>query len=529
MKRLLVAVVVMALLCGAGAWATGRQEGPTVESPGKPDPNQQALKEPLGGLTLPLSAKPIQLTMFLGEHPNYPIKDDLAVMVEMFKRTNIKIHFVTVPQESEREKKNVLLASGDFPDFVAITEADEQGNSKLFLELQDLIPKHAPNIERRMTPAVKAFRETVPGKIYSVPWNEFQIGQLGFDYRLDYLQKMGFASEPKTLEEWTPVLKKAKNTDLNGDGKLDTVPVVNRNGTANMFQQMVGSFGLNMDGNRLTWRLEKDQAVFGPTTDRYKAMVEYCRMLYAEGLLDKEYSTLSTKEWEAKISTGVGFSTWDWFTRVSMFNDLMKEKEPTFRLAGARQPVGPFGEAKVFKGAEMGRGGVAVNAKTKHPVEAVRWMDYQYSPQGKILSFMGLEGQSFSYKNGKPVFLPDYVNMINDYKLGVKFLPLMDSNPEGHAQRLQGNPTTWEAIEKNIDINEVRFPPLAFKVAENARITEILPDIKTFVDSETDKFIMGRKPMSEWDAMLAQLKKMKLDELATLYNAAYSRLLAASK
>jgi putative aldouronate transport system substrate-binding protein len=337
MRRNLFAVLVLAVLFSAGAWAAGSKEGQTIEAPGTPDASQQALKEPLGGLALPLSAKPIQLSMFIAEPPNYPIKDDLAVMVEMFKRTNIRIHFITVPQESEQEKKNVLLASGDLPDFVRITEADEQGNGKLFLELQDMIPKIAPNINARFTPAVKAFRETVPGKIYTVPWTEYQIGSLGFDYRLDYLQKMGFTSEPKTLDEWTVVLKKAKVTDLNGDGKLDTVPVVNRRGTVNMFQQMTGSFGLNMDGNSLFWRLEKGKAVFGPTTDRYRAMVEYCRMLYSEGLLDKEYSTLPSKDWEAKISTGVGFSTWDWFTRVSMFNDLMKDKEPTFRMARARR------------------------------------------------------------------------------------------------------------------------------------------------------------------------------------------------
>lgn len=45
---------------------------------------------------------------------------------------------------------------------------------------------------------------------------------------------------------------------------------------------MVGSVGLNMDGNAPYWRLEGGTAILGLTTDRHRSMVECCHMLYAE-------------------------------------------------------------------------------------------------------------------------------------------------------------------------------------------------------------------------------------------------------
>lgn len=54
-------------------------------------------------------------------------------------------------------------------------------------------------------------------------------------------------------------------------------------------------------------------------------------------------------------------------------------------------------------------------------------------------------------------------------------------------------------------------------------LTEIIPDIKRLVDQYTDEFIMGRRPLSEWDNRIATLGKMRLGDLERIYKVAYGR------
>ena len=189
-------------------------------------------------------------------------------------------------------------------------------------------------------------------------------------------------------------------------------------------------------------------------------------------------------------------------------------------------PKGPFGDNKVFKFNEVDPAGTAISATCKYPEVAMKWMDYQFSRQGKILSWMGIEGESFEYNaEGKPIYTEDYKNMNNDYKLGVKFLPLMDSLQEAHLQRLQNNKNTWDGIQKNINQNETYFPALRYTKDELATLRKVGPDLVTFVAEQTDKFIMGARDMSEWGDFTNTLQKLKVDDYEKIYNEAYKRFL----
>ena len=48
-------------------------------------------------------------------------------------------------------------------------------------------------------------------------------------------------------------------------------------------------------------------------------------------------------------------------------------------------------------------------------------------------------------------------------------------------------------------------------------------DLSTFADENVMNFITGVKPMSQWNDFVSKLKAMKVDELAKIYNEAYSR------
>ena len=66
-------------------------------------------------------------------------------------------------------------------------------------------------------------------------------------------------------------------------------------------------------------------------------------------------------------------------------------------------------------------------------------------------------------------------------------------------------------------------PVLTFTNDESDRIKQLKTVIDTVAAEATVKFVLGQKPISEWDAYVAQIKNMGVDELIQIHQTAYAR------
>ena len=62
---------------------------------------------------------------------------------------------------------------------------------------------------------------------------------------------------------------------------------------------------------------------------------------------------------------------------------------------------------------------------------------------------------------------------------------------------------------------------------ESNEYATIMSDIQTYVQENIVAFIVGTKPISEWDAYVATMKSIKLDRATEIVQAAYDRYVAA--
>jgi putative aldouronate transport system substrate-binding protein len=69
------------------------------------------------------------------------------------------------------------------------------------------------------------------------------------------------------------------------------------------------------------------------------------------------------------------------------------------------------------------------------------------------------------------------------------------------------------------------FPTIMPTAEESKRISELLPDLQSYVDQTQTKWIMQGGVNSEWDAYVQRLKTMKLDELLAIYQQQLDRYL----
>ncbi|NLV59589.1 MAG: extracellular solute-binding protein, partial [Clostridiales bacterium] len=156
---------------------------------------------------------------------------------------NVHIEWIMVPTDGWNEKKNLMLATGDLPDIIEskINESDlvRYGPDGTFVELTDLIDKYAHNINKLIDtemPELRAFNTAPDGNIYSLfrvnsgPWMTTNgVGMMN----MQWLKNLGL-EVPKTLDEFTEVLRAFKTRDPNGNGKADEIPLsFNKNIFAN--------------------------------------------------------------------------------------------------------------------------------------------------------------------------------------------------------------------------------------------------------------------------------------------------------
>ena len=67
------------------------------------------------------------------------------------------------------------------------------------------------------------------------------------------------------------------------------------------------------------------------------------------------------------------------------------------------------------------------------------------------------------------------------------------------------------------------MPQIAYNTQEQARRGEILTDIQTYRDTMIFQFVKGIEPLSNWDNYVDTMKRMGVEELTAMAQAAFDR------
>jgi len=168
---------------------------------------------------------------------------------------------------------------------------------------------------------------------------------------------------------------------------------------------------------------------------------------------------------------------------------------------------------------------------SKNKAAAIKWLNFQFTPQGDLLNNYGIEGTTYTMKNGKPVLLDFVLNNPNGM------------GPDEALQMVGGKPN-WPI--RNIEDFDVQvkmadqfvMPSIAIvkqfarapsfpDVMASASEVDILKspgsDIDTYVSENVAKFILGQRPLSEFDKFVTEVKGMGLDKVLAVKQAQYDR------
>lgn len=537
MRKASILFVVL-LTVGLMGWAKGSTEsGSKAATPAVQAKGEAITYEGKVTGTLPLVDKPITLTYWV------PFNADTAKImssfaeIEMFKvlaqKTGITIKFIHPPLKQEAENFKLMVASRDYPDIVELTYQkaelypggpDQAIKDGVFLRLNELVDQHAPNYKAIMkfSPTMERSLKTDTGNLFAFQMIEKVVQPTygGPAVRQDWLDDLGIAT-PQTMDDWYAMLKAFK------EKKGATAPMLlEKNAGADGYMGWISAYGVIADFYR-----DETTAKYGPVEEGFRQYLATFSKWYAEGLIDRDFLSWDGTTGANTVKKFISGQAGAIETGFYSFNKYeAAATDPNFRMVGVPYPSLKKGDVvKMRQYNEHVRGDPTfVTKASKYPVEAVKLLDYNYSDQGTLYNNFGVEGQSYTMVDGKPQYT-DFVK--NNPKFPGSVVTTIACRHEGPFIRDYAR--TYFSYRQNAldamnliwkgDQSGMMPKTLALTAEEGTRLSTIMSDIKTYVWEMMPKFIMGVEPMGKYDAFVAQIRKMGVDEAIRIKQASLTR------
>ncbi len=464
------------------------------------------------------------------------IKDfsENEVYKELEKRTGIQVEFLHPPAGQEKEQYQLMIAANELPDMITHGWSakypggpDKAINDGVYLKLNDLIDKYAPNYKKLRDSNPKIARQTITdsGNIwaFSCIQTSEEPAWSGPIIRKDYLDKVGMEM-PETVEDWDRMLRAFKN-----QLGVKTPLLLNGNDGSLSNSVFASAFGVAdaslVDKN---FYLDDGKVKYGPIEPGYKEYLTLMAQWYKNDLVDQDFATRDANSKDALVTNGEAGAWVGAYGRdLDRYIMLMEKKNTEFELLPIPYPVLNEGEQVTIRQTNFYNKGrnTAVTSACKYQDEAVKWLDYAYGEEGKMLFNYGFEGVSYEMVNGKPVYTklmldnPDgYTFDVLSWKYKVHTGPYLRDVPTPRTDIIKLARKEWSKAGSDGVI-----PLITLTSEEGKKYSKVMNEVSTYQSEIKTKTIMGIEPVSKYDECINQIKKMGIEEAIKIQQAAVDR------
>ncbi len=470
--------------------------------------------------------------------------NDYWLFQKINEDTGLQFDITMVSLEGLQEKKNLSLATGDYPDFflAGILTAEDIANYSaqgVFIPLEDYInEEYTPNLMAAFEkyPDLKASLYSPDGHIYNI--TGLNAGPAAFN-RFNSWINVDWAAAldvpvPTTLDEFYNYLVAVKNGDPNGNGEADEIPFGGRYDNeyfANL-ACVLTAFGLCEKG----WEVQNGTVQYNPAMPIYKDFLAFMNKMYTEGLLDPEYFTQSDEQFFAKqVQNQYGVFA-DYAHWVRMYN----EENVWGQYDGWAPMTSEFNATPIWPAYDVSPlGAFVITDKCADPQDLMRLVDWFYDQEHSDWSIQGVPvgmwpedasiGFEFVPVEGGKVIEHHWPEEYEDYQTfktqrltadygtfpNIPSTDLIASGPQGVLEDAIGKYRT--------PYYKVGWPSIKYTGEEADEIALIQVDITSYADQMISRFIVGEVSLDEFDTFVQGLKDRNLDRLIEIQQGAYDR------
>jgi len=492
-------------------------------------------------------AKPMELEAWVN---NEQIKNNAYLFQEIDKAfgVSLKVKVRGTGAQDYLDKLNVQIAGGDIPDWIndqaiGVGTFDKFVEQGILAEIPvDMIKENMPNYMAWVEKYDEIFKGNPfslferNGKNYTIPTAYPDLIRFTvMYYRQDWLDAVGIAKVPETLQEMEEALVKFRNDDPDGNGQKDTYGYLGiQKDPLWAFSPIFGAYGLYPG----IWTERDGQVSRDEINPGMKEALATLNKWYEMDLIDPEWVALDFDQARNKVISSKIGATWQnilagqegtgWYAPL-------KDVAPNAEWALSSGPKGPGGEHGIMQFNPVAGVGILFGKDMEQQPEKMKTYLQIFDKVNTDIGWLekrayGEEGVHFKKENGDYVWLPPYDNADERLKIGLvpeTRFPTLESPFYDIEKETSLMPTAKDREYKQHaqEIATGKYDLLAPfpqpKSQENATKRNDLT-LKAYTE-----FITGKRPISEFDAFVAEWKKLggddSLAEAQQIYDAAFKK------
>ena len=388
------------------------------------------------------------------------------------------------------------------------------------MRLNDLIPQYAPDYLKAIETMVNKDEQkefyTDQGNMvefYAIsPYEEYCYN--GILYRKDWMDSLGLEN-PKTIQQMENALTLFKN-EMGAEYPL----ILPKNGIDSNGGAIISAWDI---GDSF---YQKDGVVaYGPMQSGFKEYLTVMADWYKKGLIDPDFATRNEDEYKRMMTTGESGciihspdTVGAWMNGVSAMlgghnPGLTEDQRIQYRLK-TYQCRPPFG--------------AVITTSCKEPEVALTFLNYGYTEEGWLLYNYGIEGETYTMVDGKPTYTdtmmnnPDYPVLDAILKFKHHIGPFVRYEHESNPAITLDNMEMRKFFTEDSG-TDLCMPMVSLTAEEGDEYARIMSQVNVYRDTAVVQFIMGTKPLAEFDAYVADMKALGVDKVVEMQQAAYDR------
>ena len=446
-----------------------------------------------------------------------------AAVQALEEATGVRLDYSSMTNDDVyQEKLTLMIASGDYPDFFCkAPEYYASGAAGLLeedvcIDIAPYLDEHAPDLKRLLDEDTE-YAENVytdNGELVGVKMRAAPTTDGGGIIRQDWLEEQGL-DMPETFDQLHDVLLTFKDAY----GCANAIGVLSSLGSPLTF-----GFNIKLDTNNFSFVVHDGKVcptIEEPASREYiELLAQYYSFLanYSPMMFDQMACTNETGFWQSgRMSFNGMFESYiqDDDALIAPVKDISKTGTETSNIGGAGTPVG--------------KNSISITTQNEYPEQSVEFINYMFTEEGIELANYGVEGQTFEYVDGEPVYTDMILNNPDGFNSNVArslytlnaFLPYFQ--PQAALEMTFTSPRMAEAEEIWMSTRSPEEHTWTLNSAEAEEYNALISAINTSIQENLTAMVMGQKPTEDWDSYIDSLYDMDLQRCIDLQQQAFDR------
>ncbi len=546
MSKKLLAMLLAAVLCGSALSgcgddaSTSSQDSSSSSTGSATTSGGSSEEEEIYVPTYPIVDEPVTFTAAT----SYENMGEKIFSQAYAEATNVNIDWIYWPDF--QTQLGVAMAGQDIPDLIfnhnqSLDKVTTQkyGDQGVFVNYADYL-QYMPNLTSLMEqyPESRAAVQNEDGTIYALPcYTETLTAFAGtIYYRTDMFEEAGVA-EPTTTDELLQAVKDIQAYFGKDNDDFVAMQIYNNGHMSSMLLYFLfPSFG-----DEIEWEFG---AVDGKTvtanmiSDQYRRTLEYMHELYNSGGFDKNiYSEDGTNARAVVLGNNTAMTSYATVLTLDNFESGNFDVDMLSPLTSEYSSTQKYPKAYNSRFASQ-----QISSKCEDVETLVKYIDALYAPEDNpvadglfsIAMWFGIKGENWDYADDAhetySIFLPEgfdgaETDFINKYGIGNAFnciFPALNSTSPGLL--CKGLGTRDKLLPYAVDVFPKNY--LTFTQEESDLYAELYTDIQEYISQSQATFVTEGVTDDSWNAYVSQVEKMGIEEVLSIYQAAYDRYLA---